>query len=131
MQEKLLFEYAVIRIVPMVEREEFINVGVVLYCPKQRFLQAMFELDEQRVRALSPKTDIEEIKKYLCAFVAICNGEPNAGAIGKLPMAERFRWLTAMRSTIVQTSRVHPGLCIDAKQMLEQLYRQMVLPQDK
>lgn len=131
MQEKLLFEYAVIRIVPMVEREEFINVGVVLYCPKQKFLQAMFELDEQRIRALSPKTDIADVKKYLCAFVAICNGEPNAGPIGKLPMAERFRWLTAMRSTIVQTSRVHPGLCTDAKQMLEQLYAQMVTQQSE
>ena len=130
MQEKQLFEYAVIRIMPMVEREEFINVGVVLYCPRQKFLQAMFELDEQRVRALSPKTDIDEVEKYLCAFVAICNAEHNAGPIGRLPMAERFRWLTAMRSTIVQTSRVHPGLCMDAKQMLEQLYNQLVILRD-
>jgi hypothetical protein len=131
MQEKQLFEYAVIRIVPLVEREEFINVGVVLYCPKQKFLKVMFELDEQRIKAFSPNTDIEEIRKYLCAFEAICNAGTNSGSIGKLPMAERFRWLTAMRSTIVQTSRVHPGLCMDAAQMLTQLYVQLVIPLDK
>ena len=122
-----LFEYAVIRIVPRVEREEFLNVGVVLYCSGQKFLQAKFELDKQRLAAFSDKLDIAEVEDYLNAFERICNGDKDSGAIGKLPIAERFRWLTATRSTVVQTSKVHPGLCDDATEMLERLYSQMVL----
>jgi len=122
-----LFEYAIIRIVPRVEREEFLNVGVVLYCAGQKFLQAKFELDKQRLNAFSEKLDIAEVEDYLNAFERICNGDKDSGAIGKLPTAERFRWLTATRSTVVQTSKVHPGLCDDAAEMLERLYTQMVL----
>jgi DUF3037 family protein len=127
MQEQQLFEYAVIRIVPRVEREEFLNVGVVLYCAGQKFLQAKYELDKQRLIVLSDKLDIAEVETYLQAFENICKGSKEGGHIGKLPVAERFRWLTATRSTIVQTSKVHPGLCHDAGEMLEHLYRQMVL----
>ncbi len=122
-----LFEYAVIRIVPKVEREEFLNVGVVLYCASQKFLQAKFELDKQRLSVFSDKLDIAEVETYLLAFERICSGSKDSGPIGKLPIAERFRWLTATRSTVVQTSKVHPGLCEDATAMLERLYEQMVL----
>lgn len=127
MQEKYLFEYAVIRIVPRVEREEFINTGVVLYCAKQKFLQMQFVLNKERIKALSAELSIEDIHEYLCAFQRICKGEKAGGEIAKLPIAERFRWLTATRSTVVQTSKVHPGFCDDAGEMLERLYNQLVL----
>jgi hypothetical protein len=127
MQDKQLFEYAVIRVVPMVEREEFMNVGVVLYCAGQKFLQALFSIDEQRLRALSDGIDIQELQSYLHAFQRICDGDKDAGPISKLPLPERFRWLTATRSTIVQTSKVHPGLCTDATEMLQKLYEQLVV----
>jgi hypothetical protein len=127
MQEKHLFEYAVIRLMPKVEREEFINAGVVLYCAKQKFLQMEFNLDEARLAAFSPTLNIAEVKEYLCAFQRICKGGVDGGEIGKLPIAERFRWLTATRSTVVQTSKVHPGFCVDAGEMLARLYAQLVL----
>ena len=127
MQEEQLFEYAVIRIVPRVEREEFLNVGVVLYCARQKFLNAMFELDEERISAFAGNVDIAELKAYLCSFERICTGGADAGPIGKLPAGERFRWLTTTRSTVVQTSKVHPGLCTDPRQMLHKLYGQLVL----
>ena len=127
MQEKHLFEYAVIRIVPRVEREEFLNVGVVLYCAEQKFLQTMFELNEERITAFSSHVNIAQVEAHLCAFRQICLGDINAGPIGKLPIAERFRWLTAARSTVLQTSVVHPGLCVDAKEMLVKLYSRLVL----
>jgi hypothetical protein len=121
-----LFEYAVIRIVPRVEREEFLNVGVVLYCSGQKFLKAKFPPDLDRLSAFSGSIDIAEIGTYLQAFDHICCGKKEGGAIGRLPIAERFRWLTATRSTVVQTSKVHPGLCAEADEMLERLYEQMV-----
>lgn len=127
MQENHLFEYAVIRVVPKVEREEFFNVGVILYCAGQKFLQVLYLVDEERLRAFCQKLEIDELKQYLQAFEKICQGGEASGPIGKLPIAERFRWLTATRSTIVQTSKVHPGLCADAREMLEHLYSQLVL----
>ncbi len=126
MQEQHLFEYAVVRIVPRVEREEFLNVGVVVYCAGKRFLQAKYELDKARITAFACKTDIAEIEAYLLAFERICAGRIDGGAIARLPTAERFRWLTATRSTVVQCSKVHPGLCADPNEMLERLYAQMV-----
>jgi hypothetical protein len=131
MQEEHLFEYAVIRIVPKVEREEFLNVGVVLYCARKKFLKAMFELDEARLNAFSGSLDIAELREYLCAFERISAGGNDAGPIGKLPAGERFRWLTATRSTVVQTSKVHPGLCNgEPGIMLDKLYSQLVLRND-
>jgi Protein of unknown function (DUF3037) len=127
MQEKELFEYAVIRIVPRVEREEFLNVGVVLFCAGQKFLQVLFIMDAEKLRALSYKIDIAEIRKHLCVFEQICAGDPAGGPISKLDIATRFRWLTATRSTIVQTSKVHPGFCSDAQQTLMKLYSDLVL----
>ena len=126
MQEKQLFEYAVIRVVPCVEREEFINVGVIVYCSAQRFLQILYELNEQRLRAFSDKMDLQEVKEQLKSFEKICKGSAEGGPIGKLPTASRFRWLTAARSTVVQTSPVHPGLCIDAHETMIRLHMQLI-----
>ena len=126
MQENHLFEYAVIRVVPHVEREEFINVGIVLFCAHEKFLQTRFELNEERLKLLCDKLDIEELKGHITSFERICAGGKAAGEIGKLSTAERFRWLTATRSTVLQTSKVHPGLCIDAGEMLTHLYNQLV-----
>lgn len=116
-----------IRVVPRVEREEFLNVGVILYCKRPPFLQAKHTLDPDRLLAFCPGLDIEEIKAYLCAFEHISRGEAAGGPIAKLDMAARFRWLTATRSTIVQTSRVHPGLCADPQETLEKLHEKLVL----
>ena len=126
MREKHLFEYAVIRLVPCVEREEFLNVGVIVYCPSQAFLQTAFELNEERLRAFTSALKISEIKEHLLAFERICAGGAKAGAIGKLPPGERFRWLTAPRSTIVQTSPVHTGLCLEASETLAHLLEKLI-----
>ena len=127
MQQEHLFEYAVIRVVPRVEREEFLNIGVILYCAKQKFLQARYLLDEARLNAFAPDLDIAELKEHICSIERICIGDKAAGPIGKLDMASRFRWLTATRSTIVQTSKVHPGFCVDAMETLERLFVQLVV----
>jgi hypothetical protein len=127
MQEMYLFEYAVVRVVPRVEREEFLNVGVVLYCRQKRFLQGLLTLNEARLCSFSPAVDCTELKAYLHAFEQICNGDVNAGPIGKLDQAARFRWLTATRSTVVQTSKIHPGFCVDPFEKLTRLHAQLVL----
>ncbi|MBC7890477.1 MAG: DUF3037 domain-containing protein [Ferruginibacter sp.] len=127
MQENHLFEYAVIRIVPRVEREEFLNVGVVLYCSKLNFLQSMFQVDHEKSRAFCGALDIAAVEESLLAFKRICEGGEGAGPIGKLDIASRFRWLTATRSTVVQSSKVHPGFCVDAGETLVRLYGQLVL----
>lgn len=127
MQENQLFEYAVIRVVPRVEREEFLNVGVILYCRDQKFLQSLYHLNEKRIQHFCDQLDIEEVQKYLETFDRICSGEITAGPIAKLPIAERFRWLTATRSTIIQTSKVHPGFTKNAEETLHKLFGQLVL----
>ncbi|SRR5690606_3626476 len=127
MQGRHLYEYAVIRVVPRVEREEFINVGVILYCSPQKFLKSIFRIHEEKLRALSPNTDIGEVADYLQSFEKICKGGVQGGPIGQLPMAERFRWLTAVRSTVVQSSPVHPGLCTDAEETVLRLFSELVL----
>jgi hypothetical protein len=126
MQGMDLFEYAVIRVVPCVEREEFLNVGVILYCQSQGFLQIEYELNKERLKVFSPDTDLEEIEERLLAFKKVCAGKSEGGTIGKLPISGRFRWLTATRSTVVQTSKVHPGLCVSAKETLENLFLKLV-----
>ncbi len=127
MPENHLFEYAVIRVVPRVEREEFVNVGVVLLCSKQKFLKAIIQLNDERILALCPDIDKTVLQKYIDSFELISAGAPGSGPIGQLPLAERFRWLTAARSTMVQTSYVHPGLCTDPQQMLDHLFQQLVV----
>ncbi len=127
MQENHLFEYAVIRIVPKVEREEFMNTGVILYCARQRFLKTMFTLNEERLRAFCRDIDIDEVQQHLRSFQQVAEGGREAGVIGTLDVASRFRWLTATRSTVVQCSKVHPGLCKDPLAMLHRLHEQLVL----
>ena len=126
MPEKHLFEYAVIRVVPRVEREEFLNIGIVLFCAKQKFLQAKYFVNESRLISFCVEIDIDELKQHLHAFERICLGEKEAGPIGQLDMASRFRWLTATRSTVVQASKVHPGFCVDAAETLDKLFEQLV-----
>lgn len=127
MQEKHLFEYAVIRIVPRVEREEFINVGVVVYCARQKFLKVLFLLNKGKLNMLCDELDIAVLEENLHAFKRICAGGNEAGTIGKLDIASRFRWLTATRSTVLQTSRAHAGLCTNAEETLHGLYQKLVL----
>lgn len=126
MQEHNNFEYAIIRVVPQVEREEFINVGVILYCRQQRFLEMKFTLDEERLLSLNPKANVEEIRLHLQAYEKITKGDVEAGPIAALDMASRFRWLTAKRSTVVQSSNVHPGLCKESHSTLHHLHEQLV-----
>ncbi|MCB2377974.1 DUF3037 domain-containing protein [Hymenobacter sp. BT635] len=127
MPEKHLFEYAVLRVVPRVEREEFLNVGVIVYCRAQGFLQTRCTLPEARLQAFaSVSLDLDELRLRLQTFERICRGKPEGGTIGRLSLAERFRWLTATRSTVVQTSATHPGLCDDAAATLDRLYAQLV-----
>lgn len=127
MQGKFLFEYAVIRVMPRVEREEFINVGIILFCAKQKFLKSVFSLDEKRVTAFSAEVDLEELKENLCAFERISTAAKGSGPIGQYDQASRFRWLTATRSTVVQCSKVHPGFCDDAEETLLRLHQELVL----
>lgn len=126
MPEMHLFEYAVIRLVPRVEREEFINVGVVVYCAAKGFLQTRYNVPADRLMAFPNVPELAEIEERLQAFGQICGGRKSGGPIGQLPVASRFRWLTATRSTVVQTSSVHPGLCADPQQTLDRLFDQLV-----
>ena len=126
MHDMHLFEYAVIRVVPRVEREEFVNVGVIVYCAAQGFLQTRYNVPAGRLAAFPNVPDPAEIEERLQAFVRICGGPKTGGPIGQLPIASRFRWLTAIRSTVVQTSAVHPGLCADPQQTLDRLFDQLV-----
>ena len=127
MQQRTLFEYAVIRVMPRVDREEFLNIGIILYCAKQKYLKMLYVLDEQGLHSLSGYIDMDELKEHLCSFQRICNGDIEGGPIAKLDMPSRFRWLTATRSTVLQTSKVHPGLCVDAEETLNKLYGELVV----
>jgi hypothetical protein len=120
------FDYAVLRIVPRVEREEFINAGVIVWCPELDFLGARVELDAARLLALSPAADVATIEDHLAAVTRICAGGDDAGPIGRLTRRERFRWLVAPRSTMLQVSPVHTGLCEEPETVLERLMDQMV-----
>ncbi|ABG59413.1 DUF3037 domain-containing protein [Cytophaga hutchinsonii] len=127
MHAKNLFDYAVIRVMPKVEREEFINVGVIVFCKAEKFLQVKYLLDDKRLQAFSPDLDIDAVSKNLKAIEEICLGSKAGGAIGELDIASRFRWLTATRSTVIQSSKVHPGYTQDAAKTLEKLFAQLVL----
>ncbi|HLI93956.1 MAG TPA: DUF3037 domain-containing protein [Puia sp.] len=127
MQDTHLFEYAVIRVVPRVDREEFLNVGVILYCPPLRYLDLICTRDYSKLLALDPTIDVGELEKHLDAFGAITRGEAAAGPIGRMDIAGRFRWLTATRSTVLQTSKVHPGLCGDPRVTIVKLFEDLVL----
>ena len=120
------FDYAIVRVVPRVEREEFLNAGVILYCLSRDFLGAAIEIDEARLRALCPTADPALVRRHLEAIPRICQGGRDAGPIGQLSQKERWHWLTAPRSTIVQVGPVHSGLCDSPEQALEHLMRTMV-----
>ena len=127
MQEPLCtFDYATIRLVPRVEREEFFNVGVILSCPAHKFLEARIFLDEEKLKCFAPEMQAETVRDYLETIPKICAGAAEAGPIGRLTQRERFYWLTAQRSTIIQSSPVHTGLTTDAARMLEHLFEKMV-----
>jgi len=127
MQDKHLFEYAVIRVVPRVEREEFLNIGVIVYCSRLKYLELIYTLDTQRLLAFYPKLDIAELAQHLQAFEAITKGSKDGGPIAQLDLANRFRWLTATRSTILQSSKVHPGFCGDPAAALQRMHATLVL----
>ena len=124
------YDYAIIRVVPRVEREEFLNVGVILSCPAKDFLEARIELDEQRLTALDSTLDLESIRSHLAVIPAICAGGEQAGPIGQLSQRERFHWLIAPRSTVIQTSAAHSGSCTDPTAALEHLIETMVRPSE-
>ncbi len=127
MQGLHLFEYAIIRVVPRVEREEFFNVGVILYCKSQRFLNCFVSLSEAKLLSFKSELDFFDLEKNLNAFASICEGDSADSPIALLDLPSRFRWLTATRSTVIQCSKVHPGFCLDAEKKLEKIFRQMVL----
>ncbi len=128
MPARSAFEYAVVRVVPRSEREEFINVGVILLCRTRRFLDSSIELDTTRLAVLAPGLDIAAIAEQLGYIRPVCVGGAGAGPIGLLPQFERFRWLVAPRSTIIQPSPVHCGMCEDPRAMLDHLLDRMVRP---
>lgn len=127
MQEKHLYEYAIIRVVPRVEREEFINVGVILCDGKSSFIQCKIELNKQKLISLDPEADMEILAAHLDSFEKICSSTKQGGPIAKTDPAGRFRWLTAVRSSMIQTSRPHTGLTDDLEGTLNRLFQENVL----
>ncbi len=127
MQEQQLYEYAVIRWVPQVERDEFVNIGVIIYCSKYKYLKVVYELDYKRLFSFNSLYNKLELAPHLEAIDFICNGNSSGGPIALLDAASRFRWLTATRSTTIQTSKVHPGFCLNPDETLDKLYKQLVL----
>jgi hypothetical protein len=120
------FDYAILRVVPRVERGEFVNAGVILFCLERDFLQARVEIDAARLNALWPEADVELVLQHLEAFPRVCAGDPDAGPIARLSQRERFHWLVSPRSTIIQISPVHSGLCEQPEHALDDLFRRMV-----
>ena len=127
MRDHSTYDYAVIRVVPRVEREEFVNVGVVVSCSERNFLVARIAADRARLLALDPGLDLAVLERHLAAIPLICAGGEPAGAIGRLSARERFRWLTAPRSTVIQFSAAHTGRCEDPEALLERLMQTLVL----
>jgi hypothetical protein len=120
------FDYAIIRVVPRVERQEFLNAGVLVSCPSQDFLEARIELDRHRLQAFAPDADPALVEEYLAVIPQVCRGDDASGPIGRMPQRARFHWLVAPRSTIIQLSPVHSGLCEDPQAALEHLLGTMV-----
>jgi hypothetical protein len=127
MQNRETYEFAIIRIVPKVEREEFLNVGVILFSKRKKYLKMTYQIDEKRMAAFSSKIDVAALNEYLKGWEQVCQGVPNGGKIGEFDLAFRFRWLTASRSTIIQSSKTHPGLCDNPQKELEDLFEMFVL----
>lgn len=119
------FDYAIVRVTPNLERGEFINVGVILFCRPKRFLQARINLPRPRLAALSDDLNVDDIEQHLAHIPIICAGGRAAGPIGALPITERFHWLVAPRSTVIQISSVHTGLCADPAETLDRLFTRL------
>ena len=127
MPTRTSFDYAVLRVAPRVEREEFVNAGVILFCLERKFLGARVHVDEPRLRALWPEVDIELVRSRLDAVIKVSSGAEDGGPVARLSQRQRFHWLVAPRSTIVQVSAVHTGMSDDPERCLEDLFRQLVL----
>lgn len=121
------YDYAIIRVVPRVERGEYLNAGIVLFCRTRRFLQARIALNHARLAALAPWLDAGDVEQALATYPAVCAGGKAAGALGALPQTERFHWLVAPRSTVIQTSPVHCGVCADLEHELNRMMERFVL----
>ena len=126
MPAEYTYDYAVIRVMPRVDRGEVINVGVILNCPELEFLDVRFEVDEQRLRMLDASIDLDVVREHLSSFAAICRGGADTGAIGELPQRNRYYWLVAARSTIIQVSSSHTGRTTDPAHTLDHLFDVMV-----
>ncbi len=120
------YDYASVRVVPRVDREEFVNAGVIVFCLARGYLGARVQLDESRLRALYPTIDAELVRQHLEAIPRICEGAAGGGPIARLSRRERFHWLVAPRSTMVQVSPVHSGMCVSPERTLDDLFRQLV-----
>lgn len=127
MQENYLYEYAVIRLVPKVEREEFINIGIILFSKQARYIKMLYTLPEEKLCLFANELDKETLETTLQSFEKVCKGEEEGGAIASLEIPERFRWLTAVRSSCLQTSRPHPGFSTDLESTLNRLFKELVL----
>lgn len=127
MQEKHLYEYSVIRVVPRVEREEFLNVGIVVFCKKAKFIKMIYTIDVAKMQLFASDLDLEQLQLNLESFQKIAHGSKEGGPIAQFDIPSRFRWLTALRSSAIQTSRPHPGLCDDLDKKTEWLFKEMVL----
>jgi hypothetical protein len=126
MQEDKIYEYAVIRLVPKVEREEFFNIGLVMFSKRERFIKAEFYLCPDKFRLMHSKLDYDDIIQNLESFKKIAEGTKDGGPIAQLEIPERFRWLTAVRSSVVQTSRPHPGKSKDLEKTFGKLFEELV-----
>ena len=120
------YDYAVIRVVPRVEREEFVNVGIILSCAGAKFLEARIELDESKLQAIASELDLALLRRHLATFLAVADGRTEGGDVASQGQSERFHWLTAPRSTMIQTSAVHVGFCEDPKAAVEDLMQRLV-----
>ncbi|WP_282031426.1 DUF3037 domain-containing protein [Winogradskyella eximia] len=127
MQNSQTFEYAIIRVVPRVEREEFFNVGVILFSKRNKFLGIKYNINKDKLKAFSTDVELEMLEDYLNAWKLICDGDPHGGKIGTFELSDRFRWLTACRSTIIQSSKTHPGLSNDPQKTLDEIFVNYVL----
>jgi hypothetical protein len=127
MQEKNLYEYAVIRVVPKVEREEFLNVGVILFCKSAKFIKMLYSVNEAKMLMFSEDFDLEQLEMNLESFQKIAHGDKTSGRIGEFDIPSRFRWLTAIRSSAIQTSRPHSGFCTDLDKTTQRLFEELVL----
>jgi len=127
MQDKHLYEYAVIRIVPKVEREEFVNTGIIVFCKKEQYIKVLYKIDVAKLELFSDELDYEQLEENLQAFVKIAQGAKDGGPIAAFDVPSRFRWMTAVRSSVIQTSRPHPGLCNNLEEISERLFSELVL----